>query len=90
MSHRAAAAIIFIWLGIIAIHAIRNYKNQRVIYWGWITAFILVSLQVLAGGAVILTRLNLYLALAHSLFVILLFGLLTYMVLLVSRSMQRK
>ncbi|WP_262172831.1 COX15/CtaA family protein [Saccharococcus sp. Marseille-Q5394] len=90
MSHRTAAALIFIWLGIIAIHAIRHYKSQRVIYWGWMTAFILVSLQVLAGGAVILTRLNLYLALAHSLFVILLFGLLTYMVLLVSRSRQTK
>ena len=47
MGHRAAAALIFIWIGIIMIHAIRNYKNQRVIYWGWIIAFILVSLQVL-------------------------------------------
>ncbi|WP_318241639.1 COX15/CtaA family protein [Sporosarcina quadrami] len=86
MSHRTAAALIFIWLGVIAIHAFRHYKNQRVIYWGWMIAFILVCLQVLAGAAVIISRLNLYLALLHSLFVTLLFGLLTYMVLLVSRS----
>ncbi|MFD1205880.1 MULTISPECIES: heme A synthase [Sporosarcina] len=86
MSHRTAAALIFIWIGIIALHAIRHYKNQRVIYWGWISAFVLVTLQVLAGAAVVLTKLNLYLALMHSLFVTLLFGLLTYMVLLTSRS----
>ncbi|WP_269136076.1 COX15/CtaA family protein [Sporosarcina cyprini] len=89
MSHRFAAALIFIWIAIIALHAYRNYKNSRIIYWGWIIAFILVCLQVLAGASVVLTRLNLYLALLHSLFVTLLFGLLTYMVLLISRSRQR-
>lgn len=90
MGHRTAAALIFIWLGIIVIHAVRNYKDQRVIYWGWISAFTLVSLQVLTGMTVVLTRLNLYVALLHSLFITLLFGLLTYMILLVSRSKHIK
>lgn len=89
MGHRTAAALIFIWLGIIAIHAFRHYKNQRVIFWGWIIAFGLVCLQVMSGAVVIFTRLNLYIALLHSLFVTLLFGLLTYMVLLVSRSKRK-
>ncbi|QUW24079.1 heme A synthase [Sporosarcina sp. Marseille-Q4063] len=86
MGHRFAAALIFIWILYIAIHAIRHYKNQRVFYWGWIIALILVSSQVITGMTVVLTRLNLYLALLHSLFITLLFGLLTYMILLVSRS----
>ncbi len=86
MGHRFAAALIFLWILYIAIHAIRNYKNQRVFYWGWIIALILVSSQVITGMTVVLTRLNLYLALLHSLFITLLFGLLTYMILLVSRS----
>lgn len=90
MGHRTAAAIIFIWIGIIAIHAIRHYKNQHVLYWGWIAAFILVGLQVLTGMTVVLTRLNLFIALLHSLFITLLFGLLTYMLLLVSRSTSPK
>ena len=90
MGHRTAAALIFIWLLIIMIHAIRHYKNQRVIYWGWIIAFILVALQVTTGMIVVLTRLNLYIALLHSLFITLLFGLLTYMILLVSRSKLSK
>ncbi|MBO1915358.1 COX15/CtaA family protein, partial [Microvirga sp. 3-52] len=66
MGHRFAAALIFLWILYIAIHAIRNYKNQRVFYWGWIIALILVSSQVITGMTVVLTRLNLYLALLHS------------------------
>jgi cytochrome c oxidase assembly protein subunit 15 len=86
MGHRTAAALIFIWLAVILIHVIRHYKNQRVIYWGWTIAFILVTLQVLTGMTVVLTKLNLFIALLHSLFITLLFGLLTYMILLVYRS----
>ncbi len=86
MGHRTAAALIFIWLAVILIHVIRHYKNQRVIYWGWTIAFILVTLQVLTGMTVVLTKLNLFIALLHSLFITLLFGLLTYMILLVFRS----
>lgn len=86
MGHRTAAALIFIWIGYIMIHAIRHYKNQRVFYWGWISAFTLVTLQVISGMLVVLTRLDLYISLLHSLFITLLFGLLTYFVLLVSRN----
>ncbi|WP_445683665.1 COX15/CtaA family protein [Sporosarcina sp. FSL K6-3457] len=90
MGHRAAAALIVIWLAVIMIHAIRNYKEQRVIYWGWIIAFILVATQAATGMLVVLTKLNLYIALLHSLFITLLFGLLTYMILLVSRGKSHK
>lgn len=90
MGHRAAAGLIFIWIAYIAIHAIRNYKNQRVIYWGWISALILVSSQVITGMTVVLTQLNLYIALLHSLFISLLFGLLSYMILLVTRNRASK
>ncbi|WP_228548337.1 COX15/CtaA family protein [Sporosarcina obsidiansis] len=86
MGHRLAAAFILIWVGFIAIKAIKQYRDQRVIYWGWITAFLLVLAQATTGMIVVLTRLNLYVALLHSLFITLLFGLLTYLVLLVSRS----
>lgn len=90
MGHRTAAGLIFIWILYITIHAIRNYKNQRVIYWGWIIALILVSLQVITGMTVVLTQLNLYIALFHSLFITLFFGLLMYMILLVLRSRTEK
>lgn len=90
MGHRFAAGLIFLWVLYIMIHAIRHYKGQRVIYWGWIIAFILVAAQVTSGATVIFTQLNLYIALLHSLFISLLFGLLTYMILLVLRSDKNK
>ncbi|MER2237040.1 MAG: heme A synthase, partial [Psychrobacillus sp.] len=58
----------------------------RAIYWGWIISLILVSCQVVTGMVVVLTKLNLYIALLHSLFISLLFGLLCYLILLLSRS----
>ena len=67
MGHRAAAGVIFIWIAYITFLAIKNYRHQKVIYWGWISAFTLVSLQVLSGALVIFTRLNLYVALLHAL-----------------------
>lgn len=90
MGHRAAAGLIIIWILIIAIHVIKNYKDQRALYWGWIIALILVLLQGSTGMLVVLTKLNLYIALLHSLFVSLLFGLLCYMILLLSRSRMKK
>ena len=90
MGHRTAAALIFIWIAFIAWHAVKNYKDQRVLYYGWITAFIIVSLQVISGMLVVLTKLNLYFALVHSLLISLLFGLLCYMILLLSRSRSNK
>lgn len=90
MGHRTAAGLIFVWILYIAIHAIRNYKNQRVIYWGWIIALILVTAQVITGMTVVLTQLNIYIALLHSLFITLFFGLLMYMILLVTRNRTAK
>ncbi|PLR79206.1 heme A synthase [Bacillus sp. V3-13] len=86
MGHRAAAGLIFIWIGYVTYLAINQYRHQKVIYWGWIISFILVSLQVIAGALVVITRVNLYLALSHAFFVTCLFGVLSYLILLTSRS----
>ncbi|MGJ7910546.1 COX15/CtaA family protein [Neobacillus sp. LXY-1] len=86
MGHRAAAGFIFIWIGYITYLSIRHYKHQRVLYWGWIISFILVCLQVTAGAFIIITRLNLYVALMHAFFITCLFGVLSYFLLLYSRS----
>jgi heme a synthase len=86
MGHRAAAGVIFLWIAYIAFLAFKNYRHQKVIYWGWITAFVLVSMQVFSGALVVLTRLNLMVALLHALIITCLFGVLSYFLLLVSRS----
>jgi heme a synthase len=86
MGHRAAAGLIFIWILIATIYAVRNYKRQRVIYWGWIISFSLVTLQVISGAFIVFTYLNLYVALAHALLISCLFGVLSYLILLATRS----
>lgn len=86
MGHRFAAGIIFLWIAYITYLSFKNYRNQPVIYKGWFIAFILVCLQVIAGALIIVTRLNLYIALAHALFISCLFGLLSYYLLLIGRS----
>ncbi len=86
MGHRTAAFLIIVWIGYIAFHAWRNYKDQKVISRGWMIAFILVLSQATTGAIVVFTRLNLFAALVHSLIISMLFGLLCYMLLLVSRS----
>jgi cytochrome c oxidase assembly protein subunit 15 len=90
MGHRGAAGIIFIWIAYNAYLAIRYYKSQKVLYWGWIIAFILVSLQVIAGALIIFSRLNLYIALMHAFFITCLFGVLSYFLLLYSRSRKNR
>lgn len=86
MGHRTAAAFILLWIAGIAWHAFKHYKDQKVLYYGWIIAFIIVTLQATTGMLVVLTKLNLFIALLHSLLISLLFGLLCYMILLLSRS----
>ncbi|RHW39767.1 heme A synthase [Lysinibacillus yapensis] len=86
MGHRFAVLLIFIWILYILIHTMKHYKNQRVIYWGWIIAFLILLAQMMTGMLIIFTKLNLIVSLLHSLFISCLFGLLCYMILLVSRS----
>ncbi|HYK71870.1 MAG TPA: heme A synthase [Pseudoneobacillus sp.] len=86
MGHRTAAALIFIWIGYSFYLAHKNYRDQKVIYWGWMIAFILVSFQVITGMLIIFTMLNLYIALAHAFFISCLFGVLSYLILIASRT----
>ncbi|MFJ7730079.1 heme A synthase [Neobacillus sp. NPDC097160] len=86
MGHRVAAGLIFIWIAYIFYLAVRHYKHQKVLYWGWMISFILVTLQVIAGAFIIFSRLNLYIALLHAFFITCLFGVLSYFLLLYSRS----
>jgi heme a synthase len=90
MGHRFAAALIFFWIAYATYLAVKNYKNQRVLYWGWIIAFILVTLQATTGALTVFTRLNLIVALAHALIISCLFGLLCYLIMIASRSKLRQ
>lgn len=86
MGHRFAAGVIFIWILALTIRAVRHYHSSKAIYYGMISSLILVSLQVGTGAFIIFTKLNLYIALLHAFFISCLFGVLSYLLLLASRS----
>ncbi|WP_174613128.1 COX15/CtaA family protein [Virgibacillus ihumii] len=86
MGHRLAAGILFIWTIILFIKMIRNYRNNRVMYWGWIVTVSFISLQVFLGAMIIFTMLNLWIALLHAFIISCYFAMLSYFVLLSKRS----
>ncbi|WP_324611605.1 COX15/CtaA family protein [Bacillus massiliglaciei] len=86
MGHRAIAGILFLWVAYAAYLAVRRYRQKKVIIGGWLAALSLVTLQVAAGASIIFSRLNLLIALSHALFIACFFGVMSYMVLLSSRS----
>ncbi|MFC2950232.1 COX15/CtaA family protein [Virgibacillus sediminis] len=86
MGHRLAAGILFILALTASLRLISNYKHSSVMRGGWILILALISLQVITGALIILTMLNLGIALLHALIISCFFGLLSYFILLSSRS----
>ncbi|WP_042145067.1 heme A synthase [Paucisalibacillus sp. EB02] len=86
MGHRLAAGILFIWTVSLFIRIIKNYRHSKVMYWGWISTVSLISLQVIFGALIIFTLLNLVIALMHALVITCYFGMLSYFILLSTRS----
>src|SRR5699024_5595881 len=86
MGHRLFAAILFIWTVIYFIKVIRNYRDKSVMLWGWGATLGLITMQVVLGGLIIFTRLNLGIALLHALFISIYFGMISYFVFLSYRS----
>lgn len=90
MGHRIAAGLLLIWVIAATVHAAKQYKQQFVIYWSWIISLVLVLLQIVTGAMIVFTDLNLYIALAHALFISCLFGVLSYLTMLAVRSDRQK
>ncbi len=67
---------------------VANYPNNRTVHYGYTAAFILVILQVITGALSIMTNVNLIIALFHALFITYLFGMTTYFIMLMLRSVR--
>lgn len=89
MGHRLLAGILFIWTLVFFIHVLKNYRNNRVMFWGWLSTFVLILMQVLFGALIIFTSLNLWVAILHAFFITCYFGNLSYFILLSSRSIKQ-
>ncbi|WP_278250272.1 heme A synthase [Bacillus sp. Cs-700] len=86
MLHRTAAIFIFVWLLYILIIGLKEFKSKGTMRTGLIVSFVFVSLQALSGMLVVISNLNLFLALFHGLFISGLFTVLLYLVMLSLRS----
>ncbi|WP_347550510.1 heme A synthase [Pseudalkalibacillus hwajinpoensis] len=88
MLHRTAAILIFVWILYILIIGLKQ-RTESTMRKGLIIAFIFVSLQALSGILVVVSNLNLFLALFHGLFISGLFTVLLYLVMLSLRSARQ-
>ncbi|MGP4106856.1 COX15/CtaA family protein [Virgibacillus sp. L01] len=86
MGHRLFAGILFIWTIVLFFKIMKNYRTNRVMFWGWITTVLLIVLQVFLGAMIIFTVLNLGIALLHAFVISCYFAMLSYFILLSSRS----
>ncbi|QDP40054.1 COX15/CtaA family protein [Radiobacillus deserti] len=86
MGHRLTAGIAFIWTIILYFQVRKHYRHSKVMYWGWTIGLTLMIVQVTLGAFVILTFVNLGIALTHALVISIFCGLLSYFLLLASRS----
>lgn len=90
MGHRFIAGILLIWTIAFFIKVFKFYRNNRIMYWGWVSTLILIISQVLFGALIIFTQLNLWIALLHAFFITCYFGNLSYFILLSYRSANQE
>lgn len=86
MGHRLFAAILFIWTIMFFIKVVKEFRNNRIMFWGWSITTALITAQVVFGALIIFTSLNLWIALLHAFFITCYFGCLSYFMLLSNRS----
>lgn len=90
MGHRLAAGILFVWTIVFFIKVVKNYRHNSLMYWGWAITLALITMQVIFGAFIIFTLLNLVIALLHALFITCYFGMLSYFILLSTRSARQE
>jgi cytochrome c oxidase assembly protein subunit 15 len=84
--HRLAAGLLFIWILATMFQVYKHYRTEIVLYRSFVVLFILVLCQVLTGALIIVTQLNLFIALFHGLFISLMFAVLSYLVMITLRK----
>ncbi|OOE12065.1 COX15/CtaA family protein [Fictibacillus arsenicus] len=84
--HRIAAIVLFLWIVYSWYHARKHYRNQKALNKGLQFAALFVLLQGVSGAMIVLSNLNLFVALSHGLIISFLFGALSFVTLIVYRK----
>ncbi|WP_349410370.1 heme A synthase [Pseudalkalibacillus sp. SCS-8] len=85
-THRIMAGLLFVWILLSYLQIRKYYRDIEPLYKSFSLLTILVSLQVLTGALIIFTKLNLFIALMHGLFVSILFATLSYLIMILLRK----
>ncbi|WP_240375066.1 COX15/CtaA family protein [Bacillus piscicola] len=85
-THRVAAYLLTLLLLILAIWTIKQYKHYASLLWTSITVFVLILIQIAAGVSILYADTYLTPALFHALTITLLFTVLGYMVMIITRK----
>ncbi|EAD0044144.1 heme A synthase [Listeria monocytogenes] len=88
--HRLAAFILIVWLLYVTWLVFRDYRRYSVLTFSMVLSLVFIALQAVTGALSVYTGVNLYIALAHSLIITMLFALLCYLCLLASRSKSNR
>ncbi|WLD95027.1 heme A synthase [Alkalihalobacillus sp. AL-G] len=84
--HRVLAGLLFLWIILSFLQTRKYYQEHVILYRIYLLLLILVSLQVTTGALIIFTSLNLFIGLAHGLFVSILFATLSYLIMVLLRK----
>ncbi|HET7657389.1 MAG TPA: heme A synthase [Bacillales bacterium] len=84
--HRVAASLVFFWLLYLLIQAASHHRKEKLFFNSITFAFLLVSLQILAGASVVLSGLDLPFLLMHAFFITCFFGVLCYLFMIALRA----
>lgn len=79
-SHRAAAGVVIVLLGLLMVVALKNHRSERYILWPTIGAFLFVLGQAALGAAVVFLHLKASTVTAHLAMALTLLALLIYLV----------
>lgn len=88
-THRILAFLLSVWLIYLLFKSKQLKKideNFHVVYRSFVYSFVFTVLQIISGALVVLTKINLFISLAHGLFISCLFVIISYLLLLSTRQ----
>jgi cytochrome c oxidase assembly protein subunit 15 len=78
-SHRVAAAVLVISMGLLLRSTLRMRGHRPDLFWSSLLAVVFVVAQTIGGALVVLTQVDIFATMSHSVLVSLFFGTLAYM-----------
>ncbi len=84
--HRVAAGLFFLIILALAYHVYKNYKDETALRYTTFISLFLVTAQVASGAYVVFTQMSLLSAMLHAFLITCLFGAISYLVMLATRS----